>query len=187
MSLLYPNWWRKNFLKVELAIALLGTLALLVWCIRYDGFQVLEKLVNNNRGQIYGTLASICGSLLGFVIATLSVVLGFSSSGRLHILKSSQYYRQLWAVFTSTIRVLGVATAAWLLALLVDRDDRPQLMVVALSLGITLLATFRLARSVWVLEKIVDILTAPSEQKQEVEIMNDSASSGLGADNSQME
>lgn len=165
MSLYYPSWWRKNFLAVELLIALLATAGLLLWCVRGAGLQELEKLVHGNRGQIYGTLASICGSLLGFVIATLSVVLGFNTSRRLDILRKSKYYKQLWNVFTSAIRVLAVTTCAWLLALFIDRDTSPNLFVLVVCFGATFLAVLRLGRAVWVLERIVEILTAPGESE----------------------
>lgn len=104
---LYPKWWRQHFLAVELGIALVATGLLLCWWRYGNGVSILKEVVHGNRGQIYGTFASIFGSLLGFAITALSVVLGFSSSDRLAVLKKSAYYKQLWEVFTSGIRVLG--------------------------------------------------------------------------------
>ncbi len=189
MSLSYPNWWRKNFLLVELFIALLATAGLLLWCVRGSGLQELEKLVHGNRGQIYGTLASICGSLLGFVIATLSVVLGFNTSRRLDVLRKSTYYKQLWSVFTSAIRVLAFTTCAWLLALFVDRDSSPNLFILVLCFGATFLAVLRLGRAVWVLERIVEILTAPGAglSVESSEPAQADAVSGSGPPSSQAE
>lgn len=156
----FRYWWRQNFLLAEFLVALMGTAGLLLWCLRGNGFQEIEKLVHGNRGQIYGTLASICGSLLGFVIATLSVVLGFTASRRLDILRKSKHYRQLWGVFTSAIRVLGFTTFAWLIALFIDRETCPRLPLLIVCFGATVLAILRLARAVWVLERIVEILIA---------------------------
>jgi hypothetical protein len=155
----YPGWWRRNFLGVEFGICVLATLCLFVWARYGRGLTLVLDLVRNNRGQIYGTLASISGSLLGFVIATLSIVLALTSTGQLKVLKRSKYYRQLWTVFTSAIRYLGLTTFLWLIALFFDRESAQKPYLFIGCLGLTLLAIARLVRCVWVLERIVETLT----------------------------
>ena len=157
---LYPQWWRKNFLLVEFCLAAAVFAALLGWWKLGMGESYLTTLVKSSRGQIYGTLASIAGSLLGFVITALSVVLAFSTSERLTVLRSSKYYKQLWDVFTSTIRVLGVTTLGWLAALFYDRELRPMPFILVVALGFSTLALLRLLRCIWVLERIVEVITA---------------------------
>lgn len=157
---IYPQWWRKHFLIVEFLIAAVAGAILCLW-VRYgDGATALSAAVRNNRGQIYGTLASICGSLLGFAITAMSIVLGFTSSERLTLLRGSGHYSQLWAVFTSTIRCLGLATIAWLLALIFDTEARQRPLLIAVCLFATTLAAFRLSRCIWILERIVEVLTS---------------------------
>jgi len=163
---LYPTWWRKRFLHVELGIAILVATGLLYWWGYGSGARVLAGIVHGNRGQIYGTLASIFGSLLGFVITALSVVLGFSSSARLSVIRGSRYYKQLWDVFTSAIRVLGFTTVAWLLALFFDREAAERPLILVSCIAITFLAILRLARCVWVLERIVEVLTSKGISEQ---------------------
>lgn len=160
---LYPKWWRRHFLIVELGIGIAVFVLLTIWWRYGNGISVLKELVRGNRGQIYGTFASIFGSLLGFVITALSVVLGLSSSDRLTVLKNSVHYKQLWDVFVSTIRVLGFTTIVWLLVLFLDRENHPRPFVLVLCLAATFLATLRLARCVWVLERIVEIITFKRE------------------------
>ncbi len=155
----YPKFWRQHFLTVEMVIAVVMTAILLFWS-REGGALVLDAIVKGSRGTIYGTLASIFGSLLGFAITALSVVLGFSASERLNVVRQSSYYPQLWAVFTSAIRTLGFATCGWLIALFFDRDSKGRPLILVVCLGISFLASLRLARCVWVLERIVEILTA---------------------------
>lgn len=164
---LYPKWWRRNFLQAEFFLWLVATVWFIGWWKWFRGDTVLGSLVRNNRAQIYGTLASLFGSLLGFVITALSVVLGFSASERLKIVRSSAYYKQLWEVFTSAIRVLGITTVLWLVALFFDREpvQRPLLLLSCLSLSI--LSALRLMRCVWVLERIVEVLTGQPEADQQ--------------------
>src|SRR4051812_5410750 len=57
---------------------------------------LVDSLLRGNRPIVYGTLASINGSLLGFSIAVTSIVLGFSSSDRLAVLRESPHYPTLW-------------------------------------------------------------------------------------------
>lgn len=158
----YPQWWRRNFLVIEFWIAILVAACLLVWWRYGDAAKVLTDIVKGNRSAVYGTMASLSGSLLGFVIATQSIVLGFSGSDRLKILRNSKYYKQLWKVFTSSIRVLGSTTLLWLVALFFDRETSSRPLLLICCLAVTFLAFLRLARCVWVLERIVEALTTKS-------------------------
>lgn len=160
MPQIYPDWWRKHFLRVELWIALFAGACIAIWATKFHGSTFLMRLVVHNRGQIYGTMASISGSLLGFVITAMSIVLGFSSSERLTLLKKSDHYPQLWAVFTSTIKWLGATTILWLVALVLDTDSSPKPMLLIACVTATIIAALRLIRCSWVLERIVEVLTA---------------------------
>lgn len=159
MSFFYPLWWRKHFLLVELLIAIALTIMLVVWTARWDGQEVLLNLVKGNRAAVYGTLASLFGSLLGFAITAMSIVLGFTASERLTLLRSSRHYKDLWAVFTSAIRVLGITTVAALIGMIFDREavQRPYIFVACV--GLSALCVFRIVRCLWVLERIVELLT----------------------------
>src|SRR5688500_3574838 len=68
------GWWRRQFLWVELGVAVVLTAALVVWSEKYGGKQFIETLLKTQRGTVYGVLASVFGSLLGFVITTVSIV-----------------------------------------------------------------------------------------------------------------
>ena len=157
---LYPAPYRKHFLGVELVFSILVGVSLLYWWRYGNGVKVLTDIVRGNRAQVYSTLASIFGSLLGFVITALSVVLAFSTSERLKVLRGSSYYKQLWAVFTSAIRVLGATTVWWLLALFLDREAVQRPLILICCIATTFLAVLRLARCVWVLERIVEVMTS---------------------------
>lgn len=160
MSFFYPSWWRKHFLRVELLIAIALTAMLVVWSARWGGHEILLNLVKGNRAAIYGALASLFGSLLGFSITAMSIVLGFSTSERLALLRSSSHYKALWAVFTSAIRVLGITTVSALIGLIFDREavQRPYIFVACV--GLSALCVLRVVRCLWVLERLVELLTA---------------------------
>lgn len=111
------------------------------------------------RGLIYGTFAAIFGSLLGFAIAAESIVLGLSGSEHLRIVRESRHYSTLWQVFRWTIRTLALATVAALVALILDRDKAPRTVCLYLSTFFGLLAAVQLARTIWVLEQVVKVVS----------------------------
>lgn len=162
---LVPQWWKTHFLMAEFGLALLLAAGFYVWVERYNGSGIVNSTLTGNRSAVYGTLASITGSLLGFVLATVSIVFGFATHERLAVVRESPHYMTLWKVFTSSIRWLGVATVFLLTGLLLDRDTSPTRLVMHLCVLVFLLAIFRLARCVWVLEKVIGLVTSPSKAR----------------------
>ena len=151
--------WRRHFLIVEGGLAVFLTVVFTVWFFRFGGTITVFALLQNNRGTLYGTIASIFGSLLGFVITTTSVVLGFAVSENLSVVRESAQYPMLWRTFSAAIWALAGATLVALLCLLVDRDAAPvPWLVVLLVLAVTL-STLRIARTIWVLEHIIVLVT----------------------------
>jgi hypothetical protein len=162
---LLPKWWKTNFLHVEFGIGLFLGAVFVVWFEKLNGAHLVDETLQGNRSAVYGALASIFGALLGFAITAVSVVLGFSSTERLSVIRESQHYSTLWKVFTAAIRTLGLATVATLVALVLDRDASPMRIVLHLSVFASILAIFRLARCVWVLENVIALVSAPSKAR----------------------
>ena len=156
------QYWREHFLAVEASAALVLTGALAVWLVVLGGEAEVDKLLNGNRANIYRSLASIAGTLLGFSIAVASLVLSFISSKRLQILRGSRHYGSLWRTFFQTTRLLGASTIMALVCLLWDRDGAPcTWLVIPLCLFVTL-TVVRLLRVIWILEQIILVVTKPS-------------------------
>ena len=129
---------------------------------RCSGRYYVETVLKGNRATLYGTAASMFGSLLGFAITATSIVLGFSSSDRLAVVRGSAHYPTLWKTFSATIRTLALATVVALACLIWDRDSAPASWLTILLVFSILLALFRIGRTIWVLEQIIALVTAPS-------------------------
>lgn len=159
------GWWARHFLLNEavLSAALAG--AAILWMERFGGWKVVNTLLQGNRGAIYGALASIFGSLLGFIITAVSIALGFSASENLTIVRESRYYSHLWSVFMSATRWLAMATIASIAALVADRDSAPIRELTYAVWLLAVLSAVRVARCLWVLENVVRIVTKPNERK----------------------
>lgn len=157
-----PKWWRAHFLGAELVLSVVLAGAVIIWSERYGGWASVHSFLTGARSGMYAALASIYGSLFGFVIATVAVVLGFSTSDRLKPLRDSRQYLTLWRVFKSAIWTLAFATVAAVAALVLDRDASPMRLAFYLVFGTSILVAARLGRCIWVLENMIDIVTAPS-------------------------
>lgn len=163
---LLPQWWRRNFLWVELCLAIFLSTGFVIWYVDFGGQAYLDSFLKGNRPAIYGTAASIFGSLLGFVITATSIVLGFSASERLRVVRDSKQYTTLWKVFSSTIRALGLATITAFLALVFDRDSHQVSWLLYATFFGAILSFFRLLRTIWVLENVISLITEPSRQSK---------------------
>ncbi len=151
--------WRRHFLGAELGVGAAATAVFAIWVGRFEGALTMERLLKGQRSALYGSLAAIDGGLLGFIIATTAIVLGFAHDERFEVLRGSAHYPTVWRTFVSTIRFLGLATVAALAALLFDHDSRANRPAMVLCAGTTMLATLRVARSVWILEQVIRIVT----------------------------
>jgi hypothetical protein len=159
------RWWRAHFLQAEFALAALIGAIFALWTARYGGAGLVDAALRGNRGALYGTLASMFGSLLGFTIAAISIVLGYATSDRLAIVRESRQYPTLWRVFIAAMRALGAATVVALAGLVLDRDAAPLYAVLDLCVWTATLAALRLARCLWVFEQVIGLVTAPTKRQ----------------------
>ena len=154
-----PRWWRLNFLSVEFGIATVAVASFLLWVLLLGGETVVNELLHGNRGVIYGTFASILGSLVGFVITTLALVISLSSTDRMNSLRRSQHYGTLLQVFTSATWVLGLGTILALTALVGDKEDSPVPVLQYAAISGVIFVVFRVLRVLWVLQVVVTFLS----------------------------
>jgi hypothetical protein len=154
-------FWKRRFLKVEFVFAILLTVIFTVWYYDFDGLTATSALLKDNRAVLFGTTASILGSLLGFVITATSIVLGFSTSDRLAVVRESAEYPMLWKTFSATIWALAFGTIAALTCLLFDRESAPVPWLTVLLVFAVLLSLLRIGRTIWVLEHIIALVTRP--------------------------
>lgn len=158
------KWWKRHFLCAEFCVSVMLAACFVLWYVRFGGESMLACFLNGNRASIYGTAASIFGSLLGFVITATSIVLGLSASERLDIIRESKQFAILWRVFSNTIWALGFATASTFISLIFDRDTRPISTLLFMSFFAIVLSFFRLSRAIWVLENVIALITMPSKK-----------------------
>jgi hypothetical protein len=151
--------WEANFLFLELILAGLLSLIFSAWSELINNGQLISSIFFETREVMYGALVALFGSMLGFSITAVSIVLGYATNDKLEIVRKSKHYPQLWKVFKAAIKVLALATVASLVGLIFDKDALPINFILYLNLFLLLLSVFRVARAIWVLENIIAIVT----------------------------
>lgn len=159
------HWWRTHFLLAELGVAVVVTALFAVWGARFGGQALIDATLEGNRAAVYGAVASICGSLLGFTIASASIVLGYAASDRLALVRDTRHYLTLWRVFIAAMRALGAGTIVALVGLVLDRDGAPAPPILYVCAGTTVLSVLRVVRCLWVFERVIALVTAPTKAR----------------------
>ncbi len=151
------KYYEKHFLTCELIISIVLIIGAYYCVIHFKLDYMVLKLLDQNRSALYGTISSISGALLGFIITGVSILLAMKESPALIIIKASKYYQTVFVVFTSACRYLGLNTTMALLGLLIDKDSSPHLWFFFIVLWASLISVFRLMRCLWVLEKMIKL------------------------------
>jgi hypothetical protein len=159
-----PAWWRRHFLVCEGGLAVVVTGIFAWWYLQVNGAVAVNGLLKDYRQAIYGTAASVFGSLLGFIITAASIVFAVSGSERLKVIRESQQYPVLWSVFSATIRACGLATIIAFLMLIFDRDQKPMAWLLIIGVFSVSLAILRIARAIWALENVIALISTPRQE-----------------------
>jgi hypothetical protein len=152
-----PENYRKHFLEYEFVGAVLITAILIALAEYVWGREHVFELLKGTRLALYAAVASIAGSLLGFIITSLSVIVAFGDSPRLRIIRESGHFPTLLNVFLNTTYILAFTTLWALVALFLDRESAAKIWVTYLALFTAVLSTLRVYRSIWALGKVVTI------------------------------
>ncbi len=132
-----------------------------------DSDRTLLGILKGNRAAVYGALASLFGTIFGFAITAISIILAFAQSPKLKILRAGRHWQKLWTIFTRGIWILsGVAIGA-VAGLIFDRDSSPKALVAYALTFMALLGVTRLILVAWAFEKLVLIMTQPDRSAEE--------------------
>lgn len=154
--------YRRHFLKVDVVLCFLAAAALMLELEHESGPGVVHNILSMNRTALYGAFASVFGSLLGFSMAAIAIVLQSTQSPRMRTIRQSRFYPQLWETYRSSIRWLAAATAASLLALTIDRESSHSHLCTSIVAFAGMVAAERLGWSIWLLDQIVALTVSSS-------------------------
>ena len=85
----------RNMLLIDFIVALALAALAILGIEKGFGRESLEKLLNQDRQALYGTVAQVSASLLGFILAAVTIILAFSDVQRLKVLRASSQFSVL--------------------------------------------------------------------------------------------
>lgn len=129
------------------------------WCLDRHGIRHrLDEFLSGRRTDIYGDLLSLEATLLGFIVAVLTIVLGYANSPRFDVVRETRHWKGFFQAYTRAMRWSACATLGSLVALLIDQDGHTRMPVTALCLVSTALSMAFIAWMLWVTEGAVRIV-----------------------------
>jgi len=154
------TWWESKFLARERAACFVAAAALAVLIEALFGAERLDHYLSQTRFTVFPQLAALLGALLGLVIAAGAIVLDRVAEGRLAIVADSRHGADLWATMKSAMWALGLSTILALVVLVPSSSAMVDRVVVYVWTFSALLVAARLARTVWIVGWLMDIVAA---------------------------
>jgi hypothetical protein len=151
----------RNFETVALAVVALAWSGVFYVGHYLDNDRTVLENLRNSHTAVYAAIASLFGTIFGFTVTAISIILAFAQSSKLVILRGSRHWRKLWSIFTRGVWVSSSVAIMALIGLVFDRDARPEpsltyAMIFALMLGVV-----RLFLIAWAFQKLVIIMVRP--------------------------
>ncbi len=160
------KYYEARFLFCEWLIAALIAIVIIFILNHVCGSEDVIKFLNGSRQQLYAMLASISGTILGFIIATVSILMGLLQLPKLKLVRISQHHRTVYAILFSTIRYLSYFTIWAIVAFIFDKDTAPKIWLTYIGVWLLIIVSIRFYRCLWVIQKTVNIAAGNSGAKE---------------------
>ncbi|MEU8232839.1 hypothetical protein AB0C12_24935 [Actinoplanes sp. NPDC048967] len=149
------TWKRDISLWVEFIMMTMVAIPLAQWA---PVNKAIHEYLAGRRGDVYPAIVGLEGTILGFVMASLTIVIGYASAPRFEILRGTRHWAAIFRSYTIASKWTAVALIYGLVALFADTDDAPNSPLALMLMLSALLAAVRLARVLYITEKVVKVV-----------------------------
>jgi len=156
-----PDLYKKNFLEIEGIIALAVVIVLYIILLIFLTPDQFNTLVTNTQSKVYPVISIGAITLLGFIITGISILITFTEIPALKPLKTSPQYTNLFKIYFSAIKHLGVLTLVSIVGMLISYSLVSQIIFYLVILFI-ITSILRIWRCLWVLERFIRIIQVAS-------------------------
>jgi len=145
------NWYQRHFLAIEFFVAIIITAFWMTLAPRVAIAHNIETNMHKPNGALYPTLATLAGTLLGFSMTAITVVLSFVSAHALEIVRKSGHLVTIVTIYRQTILWLGLTTVWSLVVPMLSNKQPVPGWSVDIEFYFLTISSLRLYRSLWVL------------------------------------
>jgi hypothetical protein len=163
MNRLVAFFSRKRFQALQ-ALAGVAFCAFVYWSEELGGKAAVRAALHDNHLNVYGTLAAIFGSLLGFVMTAVSITASFSSTRKMRFLGTTTVYPQIWKIFIRATKSLGAASLTCLGGLVTNRTGEHGLVFEYFALALATNAVLHIGHCLAALHKIIGLGAANDDK-----------------------
>lgn len=115
----------------------------------------LNKLIVTIINSVYPIIATISGTLLGFIITSVSIIVTFTESEKIKLLKETGYYDKLFKIYFDTIKSLAITTLISIIGIVSNSENIIWIYIIMASVVFSGLLMWA---SIWALEMIIRIV-----------------------------
>lgn len=149
-------FWKRNLMNVDLGIAILISIIFLLILPKILEPTLLSDWLSSIKTSLYPVIATISGALLGFVITGVSILIAFSESDNLRLLKKTKQFKNIFKVYFRAIYYLAITTLISVFGIVINANlSVPIFWILVISSVVSLVGLYR---CIWVLEKVVEIV-----------------------------
>jgi hypothetical protein len=149
------QFYKKHFLAVEFFFAFLVSIAAIGLVQYFAPITQVHAALLSSKNDLFGAIAAIHGTLLGFTATALSIITAFPDSTKLQILKKSPHFKTIYTIYFHTIGHLALTTSLAVFGLLTTQGWA--IITFYLVLWSSTVSAFRLGRCIWVLRALVGL------------------------------
>jgi hypothetical protein len=148
--------WRRDWaLWIEFFVVTAVSVPVAQWSPVSDS---IHSCLRDRRGDVYPAVVGLEGTILGFVLAALTIVLGYANSPRFEPLRQTRHWEAVFRAYTRAAKWTAVALVYGLVVLMFDTDSAPNSPLSLMLLLTSLLAAIRVARVLYITEGVVRVV-----------------------------
>jgi hypothetical protein len=155
------SFYNAHFLTAEFFLAICLTLLLGAAGAWVPTVHTLFVDLDAQDPTLYRTLATLAGSLLGFTITSLAIIVALGPVPPLKLLRDSGQMGTVWSVFAQAIGWLAATTVWSLIGLVLSHRGPVGAFVGMDACFLVILSGARVSRCVWILRHMVRATLLP--------------------------
>lgn len=163
----FSDKYEANFMAFDFIIASVLSTTLILVVEFVIGETDFSDFMHGNRQALYGALAGLSASLIGFLVSSVAVILAFGDMPQLRLLRTTGKYEEIFNVYFDTMRWFAILTILSFAALFFDTDETHRPILSYCVFSVSILGAFRLWRCVWILKKLSVIAMGFQKQQDE--------------------